>query len=388
MADIGDAAVMATKGDCGENGILEGEDVGILPPHAPAMASCRSHTGLMRRGVIAAASALALAAGGLCLNKVTSVPTGQSVPTAEPPAHERIDVEHFLVAYQDDEGGVSYSTEPTTWTTTTSKPWREDKDDFPSLFCWLLAQTVGGQELNRVQGWWETKLVWQMYIQKVGLFACNEFAIFTDRRSIVSELGAWGWPYVSQNYTRKKGEILSWPLGSTQTAKNSDSSPSNTMIFTAAWKALGRSGRLEKHNWVVKQDPDALFLPWRLRRHTQRWPSKDGQMPMFILNCQSFNSMQGPLEIFSIGMVRAFLPQIDNCGAGSVGEDSKMQKCGQQFGQAVMDGTALEDKYCLHREPNCWSGEIIAYHPLKEIPSFDQCLYQTLKAEGQANHFQ
>merc|ERR1719464_924230 len=50
----------------------------------------------------------------------------------------------------------------TTWTTTTVLDWPNSTKDWPSLFCWVVSQTVGGR-LNRVQGWMEEQLIWEMY---------------------------------------------------------------------------------------------------------------------------------------------------------------------------------------------------------------------------------
>lgn len=279
-------------------------------------------------------------------------------------------------------GLVAASPTTATWTTTTSVPFPDSTKDWPSLFCWLVAQTTGGPNVNRPEGWWEEQLVTEMLVTKVGIFACNEFAVFTDKRAIVSKMGQWGWPYVDDDYVPKMGEITSWPLGPTQVQKNGDSSPSNSWVFTAAWKALGNSGVLNKHHWVVKQDPDACFFPWRLRWHAAQYPSKDGQAPIFIKNCETFDSMQGPLEIFSIALVKLMLPNLDNCGNDAHGEDGKMEKCAKMYGgQQFMDGAALKDKYCSHMQPYCGDGNTIAFHPFKEIPNFRKCVNLSLTAE-------
>jgi len=281
------------------------------------------------------------------------------------------------------EEGAASPTSTTTAgpTPTTSVAFPNSTKDWPSLFCWLVSQTVGGKKLNKMMGWMEEKLVWEMYLRKIGLFACNDFAVFTDKRCIVSKMHPYGWPYVDDDYEPKDGEVLSWPLGATETAKNGDSSPSNVWVFVAAWKALGSSGKLDKHQFVVKQDPDAVFIPWRIRWHSDSWPSKAGTVPFFVKNCPGFGSMQGPIEIFSIAMVKAFLPSIDTCGGGSAGEDSKMEKCAQQFGQPFMDGGALDDAYCSHGQPNCNDGSKIAFHPFKSTESFGRCHEQTIRAE-------
>lgn len=270
----------------------------------------------------------------------------------------------------------------TSWTSTTSKPYPNSTQDWPSLFCWLLSQTIGGKAVNRKQGWWEEKLVWEMYMQKVGIFACNDFAVFTDKKALVSRFEGFGWPYLEDDYAPKEGEVVSWALGSTQTTKNGDSSPSNTWVFVEAWKALGKSGKLLSHNWVVKQDPDAVFFPWRLRWHMGNWPNKDGKTPTYIKNCQTFHSMQGPLEVFSVALVKLLLPRIQTCGRGKPGEDSKMQKCAKEVGGAAfMDANILDDKYCNHHMPNCWNGNIAAFHPFKEIPNFRACVEHSLHTE-------
>jgi len=349
---------------------LAEEGCGMLEEQAARAATATDRTSKVRRALaVVATAALALAG-------VAAVRHGMSPAKSMQP-----EMGTELVVFESSAGP------PTTTTPapTTSVDFPSSTKDWPSLFCWLVSQTVGGKETNNKFGWMEEKLVWEMYLRKIGLFACNEFAVFTDKKCIISKMEPWGWPYVAEDYEPKDGEVLSWPLGSTQTGRNGDSSPSNVWVFVSAWKALSSSGKLHKHQFVVKQDPDAVFVPWRIRWHADRWPSKDGTVPFFVKNCPGFGSMQGPLEIFSIAMVNAFLPSIDSCGGGSAGEDSKMEKCAQQFGQSVMDSTALEDAYCSHGTPNCWDGGKIAFHPFKSTESFGKCYEDTMQAEKKFN---
>uniref|UniRef100_A0A7S2DTL0 Uncharacterized protein n=1 Tax=Alexandrium andersonii TaxID=327968 RepID=A0A7S2DTL0_9DINO len=348
---------------------LEGdaaEQVGILTASSPSSSSgCSRGPGL--RWVAAATTALsALAFGAVALKHGhRAAGAGQRALGGEPPSLAVLDL--------NEDSSRS----------TTSVPFRMSSKDLPSLFCWLVSQTVGGPELNRHQGWWEENLVSEMLTSKVGIFACNEFTVFTDKKCIVNQMGRWGWPYVEEDYVPRPGEIVSWSLQrSTTTAKNSDTSPSNSWVFTAAWKALGNSGVLDKHHWVVKQDPDACFFPWRLRWHASQYPGKDGLVPVYIKNCQPFNSMQGPLEIFSIAMVKAILPNIDYCGNDAAGEDGKMEKCAKEHGgQEYMDVAALKDQYCLHMQPDCHDGNTLAFHPFKVVPGFRECVQQSMAAE-------
>jgi len=151
----------------------------------------------------------------------------------------------------------------------------------------------------------------------------------------------------------------------------------NTNVFWRAWHKIFKSRHFEKHDWIVKVDPDAVFAPERLRQHMSQG-HYDANARIFFKNCAQFHSMQGPLEIFSRGAVQALQQNEWKCKnevTAKVGEDGFFQKCMEHIGaQAVEDWTLLDDQYCGQQPRPCNNKWTVAFHPFKPEKDYFSCM--------------
>merc|ERR1712061_40350 len=131
-------------------------------------------------------------------------------------------------------------TSATVTSTTTTTKTRTTAPLAESLFCFSLMLPWG----------YEPSLLRIQLKERMSIFDCDETAVYSNK---VIHLGF----NVETNVVDKN---LHSPIGGEfHTALN-------TPIFIAVWKQLIKDGRFRYHGWTVKTDPDAVFLPSRLRR--------------------------------------------------------------------------------------------------------------------------
>lgn len=274
---------------------------------------------------------------------------------------------------------------PTTMTTTTTSTGVAPKlDPFPSIFCFLLMMTP---QAAGSQGWNEESLVRQQFQRKAGIFACNEFAVFTSGKVLINKYSTQGFQSVAADYAAKPGEVVSWSIVGGVSGKGAQTNPLNNQNFKNAWKAIKSSGVIEKHNWVVKVDPDAVFFPYRLQWHLKSLFPGDqaGNGLAYVTNCGRYGSMQGPLEVFSKGAALAFVNSgLDSCPEeAGTGEDHFLDVCMKRVGAvAKFDPDILKDQYC-DGHVECSSGSTVAFHPFKPPGDFENCAKESMAAEQQ-----
>lgn len=207
--------------------------------------------------------------------------------------------------------------------------------------------------------------------KRTGVFACNDYAVIADHKE---SLG-FGNPGC--------GEVFTWvnavpavPAGTYGVNGMTTSSWLNTNVFIMAWDTLMGSGKLWRHDWVVKVDPDAVFLADRLRRILT--PYTGG--PKFMLNC-NFNGPKifGALEVFSVPAIGAYKDRIGECKTGmnwhGWGEDMYMQECMKRLGvAAIEDFTLVGDDRCGYTP--CTNKERVAFHAFKNMVAWNGCYEQ------------
>jgi len=233
----------------------------------------------------------------------------------------------------------------------------------PSLFCWSVAMAEKrGEQVDS-----EVALMRNAYSSGRGLFACNDWDVFSDQ--VVPLAGADG-----PNTTAIPG-----PLSQMGSIPNMPQYKMllNTGVFFRAWDKVLRDKKYERYDWTIKLDPDCVFFPDRARTRLRNGNYNPDQ-PIYFKNCERWNSMQGPTELFSIGAMREFAAQMSSCkqqiSQQGIGEDIFLQKCTAQLGmQAVSDWTLLSDQYCRHDTEACRNGWTAAFHPYKSVQDWNNC---------------
>lgn len=205
------------------------------------------------------------------------------------------------------------------------------------------------------------------YRLSVGIFGCNQWRVYSD-------IPTW-LAYPEKNDT----------IGIPGPPATYAGLWLNVDVFARAWHKLLAEGIFRKSEWTIKVDPDAVFLPQRLRFHLKQ-QGLHGDSTVYMKNCAKFNSMQGPLEIFSRGAVNKLVSQFDNCmnwvDHSHLGEDGFMDKCMNVAGiQPVNDFWSLQDLYCTdtyYGQPMfaCTDDGKAAFHPLKTLDAYSKCLHE------------
>mmetsp|Transcript_93474 Transcript_93474/g.264345 ORF Transcript_93474/g.264345 Transcript_93474/m.264345 type:complete len:1009 (-) Transcript_93474:88-3114(-) len=250
------------------------------------------------------------------------------------------------------------SSTTTSTTTTSSTTWGS-----PSLFCYEVMQTTT----------YEFGLVKEQIRRGVGVFTCDEYAVFSQDDPVSLGQGPNG-PPIRTIWFKKA------PVWTSQ-----DNTAANTLLFMHIWEAVKKDGRWEKHHWTIKADPDAVVLPWRIRKHLS-WATGPRN---YLVNCNkypgnaNFPMIYGAFEAFSRGSLQSYFEGGgDRCAKELPwkmwGEDFYMHHCMKHLGIAEYDDfQVLSDKRCMGA--NCGDGIAGAYHDFKDQNSWFQCWDQAVR---------
>merc|ERR1739838_610841 len=103
-------------------------------------------------------------------------------------------------------------------------------------------------------------------------------------------------------------------------------------------------------------------------------------------NCKKYESLQGPLEVFTSGAIHAFLHKETHCEDMKCcskalhfpgrGEDFWMNECMNHIGaNAMNDFDLLIDAYCGGKPSPCTNTWTAAFHPFKSTEKYFQCVH-------------
>jgi len=230
------------------------------------------------------------------------------------------------------------------------------------------------------------------------IFGCEQWSVFSD---VDEDLGFGVKPIVLPPVQhigkRKTGAWL------------------NTPLFFLVWQKIkdlqlymGTGEKYGAIDWTVKVDPDAVFLPARLRTKLRSHEVTDGGI--YLVNCHHVEyGFFGSLEIFSTRAMQALVDNYQTCRSelkwdvpGKVfGEDKFAQQCMENRGvDAVEDFSIVNDGLCkgieerakkakatgqpwntFELEPvkaNCMADRSsAAFHPYKKPEDYMKCLGET-----------
>lgn len=226
----------------------------------------------------------------------------------------------------------------------------------------------------------------------VGLFACNDWEVFSDKVVTLSaEKGITSTPLpVNADY----GKYF---------RKDKPTHYINTPLFLEAWRKLKADGRWSAMSWVVKVDPPTVFMPDNLRATLVS--KMDTPTGVYFQNCKGvLEGFFGNLEVSSAEGFKRFLEQFETsyktscwrwdtpkCKAGwkfgAWGEDLFMQRTMDWAEVAKIDdfaltssGTCPEDRPTAQKTnksyvPPCKAGETkAAVHPFRSVGDWFACL--------------
>jgi len=236
-----------------------------------------------------------------------------------------------------------------------------------SLYCFSLVQPHG----------YEKGLIAMQYEERASIFTCDEYAVYSNRRMELA-------PGV---FTGIVNSTLKCDMG------GEFGTALNTGIFLAVWAKVIVDGRFLFHDWTVKVDPDAVFLPGRLRHQVKDHPEEE--RGVYLNNCQF--GLHGPIEVFSRNAVKAWALGAGECvkyftnlcsGTCGWGEDMFIDQCLKRKIGARRDNEyrmLLED-HCAPPEgwDECTDDKIASFHPFKTKKGWKACLRAAHKSSSSA----
>lgn len=227
---------------------------------------------------------------------------------------------------------------------------------YSSLFCFAVFNSKSDElELMRAQ-----------LPMAGGVFGCDDFMLFCDEIQ----------PDLPHSYTLALTNRNKVAGALTATYVNSDE-------FIAAWEKVVDEHRYSFHDWVVKADPDAVFVPKRLTERLEKYESQAqaGGAGIYLKNCAAgARDLQlfGSVEVLSQLAVTTFGANRDRCrnmDHGLMGEDMWLQNCLKELGVLGVEAyDFLADGYCPSSPgiDGC-SPPAVAFHPFKKPVQWQAC---------------
>jgi len=238
-----------------------------------------------------------------------------------------------------------------------------------SLFCIALV----------LPGTYEVDLMRMQFQQSLGIFDknCDEWAVFSNESLTMN---------CDSDDEEFDTVLINGSLEAPRGGKFNTSM--NTVIFERFWERVMKDPRAWKHDWIVKVDPDTLFLPGRLR---QMIASKEGPFGeeepaggMYINNC--FLGMHGPIEVFTKRAMGNYFNGRQKCADGAPGEhgqeDWYLRSCFKMLGIEKVDAfnILMESENACKEKPSGWEPDRppcfapeVSFHPFKNIESMMHC---------------
>jgi len=237
-----------------------------------------------------------------------------------------------------------------------------------SLYCFAVARPKFG----------EMMLMDAQLNQRVGIFQCDGFTVFSNLRTAIAN-------NETVVHTEVIDSSLEAPIGGTYNMSL------NTEIFLKVWRRIFEVEDYAHHDWTIKVDPDAVFLPDRLRRRVateQAQITAQLKQGVYLNNCKIGN--HGPIEVISVHGMDMFRDGIDRCveknyaPVNEIGEDVFTRRCWRHLGVTPLDDFhLLSEINCFENPTPCFSGKAV-FHPFKTKESFLRCLKEA--REGKAPH--
>jgi hypothetical protein len=142
----------------------------------------------------------------------------------------------------------------------------------------------------------EPAMMTEQLKNRVGIFACDGFAVFSNP---VVKLGHLKTKLIDMDLHAEVGGEYHTSL--------------NTPMFVKLWELVGKEGDYRRYGWLAKADPDTVFFPERLRWIVRALnpitsAAKNGA---FLNNCQL--GLHGPLEIMSFKAFDTYLEGASDC---------------------------------------------------------------------------
>jgi hypothetical protein len=247
------------------------------------------------------------------------------------------------------------------------------------LFCFSLlppCDAGGNEKRNGARALLELQAA-----QETGIFACDDGAIYATQKTTIGSINtkviSFGGLPCSGHSTTDKGEDV-------------------PTIFVKLWDQVLADGRFRRCEWTAKVQPDAVFLPWRLR--FQLTQAKSGERKdsgpvlaagpaavadhgAFLWSCE--DGLHTALQVVSRKALEAYGRDRGSCSSHLLRESVYLRQCFATLGikatfpfellarsdcRAASGSEGLQDLY-----KDC-EGDAVAFYPYRTVVDFSTCL--------------
>lgn len=228
----------------------------------------------------------------------------------------------------------------------------------PSLFCWSLFMTTS----------YEMDIMKAQVSGGIGIVECDDFALLST--DPVTEIGT----------TPDGKQVKTLNVEKAEITMSQDGTAGNAKLFVNCWQVLIDDGRWKQHAWMIKVDPDAVIVPYRVRDHLKIHIMEN----VYVVNCNKFPEspnfpmMYGSVEIYSFRAIQTYANKNGLCltDMGMMlpkwGEDYYMTHCLDHIGVGrISDFGSVGDNVCLGGA--CSDQYFSAFHPYKSLQAWQQC---------------
>jgi len=230
--------------------------------------------------------------------------------------------------------------------------------------------------MGSIMMWWtdEVALLKSQLQHKVGIFACDDYDIYSNKTVSLSD--DYDTLVMNGSLTCKFG-------GKAHTALNQP-------IFQRFWDRIIENPKAWKNDWIVKVDADAVFFPDRLNKLLNAGWGQDGTIgtvpyAVWLNNC--YLGLHGPIEVFNkhaFGQYNTNKTSCNDLRHDYPQEDAWLGACFEKIGVAKVNAYNLlmESKWaCNERpasrdnKPPCYDQQV-SFHPFKNVHDWFKCYDQ------------
>jgi len=224
-----------------------------------------------------------------------------------------------------------------------------------------------------------------------GVFACDVWEVYSDTANVA--IG----DYTAIQVEDKNNEFY-------QVKRKETGCWVNWALFYQVWVKIAENGKWAQADWTVKVDPDAVFLPDRLRTYLANKVAGDSPHGLYLENCPNVQyGFFGHIEVISKTGAQVLTSYLDECHDafapcandgcdwkwGAWGEDVFIQRCMDhhyvdkvEAYDLATDGACKADRPAGEKKNSKWypkdcSGLTTATaHPLKKPQAYKMCFEQ------------
>jgi len=233
----------------------------------------------------------------------------------------------------------------------------------------------------------ELELLAIAFRKQAGIFACEQWDVFSD---VVAPIDGYSTVKVEDTFNE-------WH----QMRREGTGTWVNWAIFYQVWVKIREVAKWQSADYTVKVDPDAVFVPQRLRQWLSNQPG-DSPHGLYYENCPDVQyGFFGHLEIMTHEAIKVLTKYLENCHAefapcandgcdwkwGAWGEDVFAQRCMDHHyvdkveafdvatdGACQADRPAGEKKNKKWHPTDCSSITTVTAHPFKKPADYAKCL--------------